>query len=100
MTEPKKAFTPADLTNWLNRQEALRPATPSIPDCLTAPELVGFSGRARKRGATLALALSDGHTVTVTLDPVAAQNLIEELREAGRVCGWLDGKGAITFPPE
>ena len=99
MNAPPTAFTEADLEAWLARLKLARPAMPEITECLTAPELVSFTGRARKRGFTLRIALDDGKCVTVNIDPVAAQNLICELQAAGLICGWLDDTG-ITFPPE
>lgn len=99
MTTPEKtAFTLDDLKHWAERASLRLPNAPTAAECMTCKSLDSFNGMGMPTGFVIRLALDDGETLTVKLNPAIAVELVKVIRETGIKAGWTDGNDHVTFP--
>ncbi|MES2845620.1 MAG: hypothetical protein V4747_11375 [Pseudomonadota bacterium] len=94
----KTAFTVDDLSGWVARARLSCPEPPTTAECLTCKSVDSFDGKAMRTGIVFRMALDDGETVTVRLNPFIALEMLNTIVQSGIGQGWTDGNGHITFP--
>lgn len=94
---PPTAFTEADAKAWFDALVAYEPhLTPT--EQVMNPVAQSFACYISANGVTICFALNHDDRITVHLNPVLAQNLIENLINAGLSGGWLDEARGLTLP--
>lgn len=94
----KKIFDEAMIATWKREMADNRPEGFSDEDLAGLKQVDSFAPGALTAGFSMRMALRNGGTIDVVMNPVVARHLAACILTMGQQAGWLDEGGNVISP--